>query len=167
MRKLSLADWASVAQIAGTVAVVISLLLVASSLERNTAAVSGQTADDVYNAMEQINFTVLDSPELLLVTIRGKDDSAGLSQLEREQYKLWVVTHLNIWERMLVRVNEGLIKPETIEGWPEWFEEWARRNLPEEIWDELRWNYPGGDFAARVDAAQNEVRQRVPVRPEP
>lgn len=37
MQKLSLSDWASVAEIAATVAVVISLIFVAISLERNTA----------------------------------------------------------------------------------------------------------------------------------
>ncbi len=153
MRKLSLSDWASVAEIAGTVAVVISLLFVAFSLERTTAAVSGQTADDVYDAVNQVDLAVLTNPEVMMVTIKGRVDFDGLSELEKEQYKNWAIMYLDIWERMHHREKEGLIQPQTIVGWNEYFAEWTKRNLSREIWKEIRWNWPTSDFSDLVDAA--------------
>ena len=153
MRKLNLSDWASVAEIAGTVAVVISLLFVAFSLERNTTAVSGQTTDDLARELSQIDLIVLTNPELMMVTIKGRVDPDGLSELEREQYKNWAMMYLDVWERMHHREKEGLIQPQTIEGWNEYFAEWAKRNLTREIWKEIRWNWPTSDFGDLVDAA--------------
>ena len=129
MRKLSLSDWASVAEIAGTIAVVISLLFVMFSLESNTAAVSGQTADDMYDAQRIIDLSVLNNPELMMVIVRGRVDSGSLSELEREQYMSWLVMYLDIWQRMYIREQDGLIQSETVVGWHEYYAEWAKRHL--------------------------------------
>jgi len=153
MRKLNLSDWASVAEIAGTVAVVISLLFVAFSLERNTTAVSGQTADDMYDASRQIDLAVLNNPQLMMVLSRGRVDPEGLSEIEKEQYKSWAIMYLDIWERMHHREKEGLIQPQTIVGWNEYFAEWAKRNLTREVWEDIRWNWATSDFGDLVDAA--------------
>ncbi len=59
MRRLGLSDWASIAEITGTIAVVISLLIVAYSLERNTTALSGQIVNEMYDANREIGQILL------------------------------------------------------------------------------------------------------------
>jgi len=86
MRKPGLLEWASLAEIVGTTAVVISLLFVAYSLERNTIAVSGQVANDIYDANREIQLTLLTHPELESIIDRGRKDVSNLSDLERLQY---------------------------------------------------------------------------------
>jgi hypothetical protein len=151
MRKLRLSEWASLAEVVGTIAVVISLLFVAYSLERNTTAVSGQFADQLYAAVREMELELMRNPRIEVVA-RGREGAARLSYTEREQYKLWAGIYLDMWELMYRRQRQGLIQPETVYGWDEYFENWAKRNLSSEIWAELRWQYTGDAFRDRLDA---------------
>jgi len=54
MQKLRLSERASIAKIAATIGVVISLPVVAYSLERNTTDLSGQFVNDMYDANREI-----------------------------------------------------------------------------------------------------------------
>ena len=49
MKKRTLNEWASIAEIFSTVAVVISLLTVAYTIDRNTKAISRQGIDALYD----------------------------------------------------------------------------------------------------------------------
>lgn len=49
MKKMTLSQWAQVAEIGGTLAVVISLLTVVWSINQNTAAMSARGVDDIYD----------------------------------------------------------------------------------------------------------------------
>ena len=156
MRKLSLSDWASVAEIAGTIAVVISLLFVIFSLESNTAAVSGQTADDMYDAVRTVELSILNNTELTTVIIRGRVDPDSLSELEMEQYRNWVGLYLDIWQRMYIREQDGLIQPETVVGWHEYFAEFSKRHLTREVWEQIRWQWATSGFGGLVDSALSD-----------
>ena len=152
MQKLSLSQWASVAEIGGTVAVVISLIFVVISLERNTAALSAENADDLYDAFRQIELVVLNNSELANITVRGASDPDSLSQAETEIYKMWATQYLDLWERTLVREKEGLIQPGTLEGWDEWYGDWVLRHLTYEMWKDLEWNWTEGTLRKKVEA---------------
>ena len=151
MQKLSLSQWASVAEIGGTVAVVISLLLVAISLERNTAAVSAENADDLYDAFRQIELVVLNNSELANITIRGAANPDSISEAETEIYKMWATQYLDLWERTLIREKDGLIQPGTLEGWDEWYGDWVIRHLTYQMWKDLEWNWTEGNLRKRVE----------------
>ena len=151
MQKLSLSQWASVAEIGGTVAVVISLLLVAISLERNTAAVSAENADDLYDAFRQIELVVLNNSELANITVRGAVDPDSLSEAETEIYKMWATQYLDLWERTLIREKDGIIQPGTLEGWDEWFGDWVKRHLTYKMWKDLEWNWTEGTLREKVE----------------
>lgn len=52
--KLKLSDWASIAEIIGTVAVVFSLLLVARSVDQNTRVVESVEASKIWEAWRDV-----------------------------------------------------------------------------------------------------------------
>jgi hypothetical protein len=152
MRRLHLSEWASLAEVVGTIAVVISLLFVAYSLERNTTAVSGQFADQLYASVREMELALMRDPKMIEVLALGREEPEKLSKTQREQYKLWAGIYIDMWELMYRRQSQGLIQPETVHGWDEYFENWAKRNLPSEIWEELRWQYTRDAFRDRLDA---------------
>ena len=152
MQKLNLSQWASVAEIGGTVAVVISLLLVVISLDRNTAALSAENTDDLYDALRQIELVVLNNFELADISVRGAANPDSLSEAETEIYKMWATMYLDLWERTLIRENAGLILPGTLEGWDEWYGEWVIRHLTYEMWKDLEWNWTEGSLRKKVEA---------------
>ena len=139
MRKLGLSDWASIAEIAGTIAVVISLLVVAYSLDRNTTALSGQI--------------LLVNPALESMIERAQADVSNLTISEYLQYKRYLGLHLDIWERAITRENEGLIDEQSVAGWHTFYQEFFRRYLTKEMWEEMEWQWTDSELHQRVDAA--------------
>jgi hypothetical protein len=160
MSKLKLSDWASIAEIVGMIGVIISLLFVAASLERNTLTVSGQTADQIYESMRNIDLVVLQDPELLALTKRGHDDWESLSQAQRDRYAQWVGMYLEIYEQIVSRQREGLVLPETMVGWQEYYSDFAKRHINEGVWAEISWWWPVAPESG-VHALVNNAIQKV------
>lgn len=153
MRKLRLSDWASIAEIVGTMGVIASLLFVVVSLERNTAAVSSQAADQIYEANRQINLVELQNPDLLEIISRGGVDSGSLSETERLQYVSWLAFNLDLWEQIIIRQDEGVLQSETIRGWDEYFREFVKRNLSQADWAKIKWWYPVDEDSVHLSMA--------------
>ena len=153
IRKLGLSDWASVAEIAGTIAIVSSLLIVAYSLDRNTTAQSGQYVNEMYDANREINQILLVNPALASVIERGQMDVSTISASERFQYEQYLGLHLDIWERAISRQKEGLINDQSIAGWHKYYREFFRRSLTKEMWEDMKWQWTDPELYRRVDAA--------------
>ena len=152
-RKLGLSDWASVAEIAGTIAVVFSLLIVAYSLERNTTAQSGQYVNEVYDANREISQILLVNPALESVIERGQLDISTISASERLQYERFLGLHLDIWERAIARQKEGMIDDQSIAGWHKYYHKFFKRSLTNEMWKDMKWQWTDPELFRRVDAA--------------
>jgi hypothetical protein len=155
MRKFGLSEWASIAEIAGMLGVIASLVFVAISLERNTLAVSGQTADQIYDASRTLDLVLLQDPELLALSNRGHAEWETLTQREREWYLQFVGMNIDLWEQMLARQSAGLITSETMRGWSAYFSEFVRRQVSQEMWEEINWWWSAdeSDLHALVEAS--------------
>ena len=138
---MGLHDWAAIAEIAGTIAVVVSLLFVAQSLDRNTAALSSDSTDDVRGALREIETSVINNPELLQVILRGSNDPESLNLQELEQYKRYVAIYIDEWDMIDAWERLGLLRPENLEGWHPYFETWVEKHVTPELWEEIRWNW--------------------------
>lgn len=153
MRKWSLSDWASVAEIVGTAAVVVSLVFVAYSLQRNTPAVSGQGVYEIYDANREIQLVLLTHPELESIIEVGRNDVSILSDQERSQYIRYLFLHFDVGERAITRQQDGLIDATTIAGWNQYYHDFFGRYLTREIWEEIRWNWTDHELLRRVERA--------------
>ena len=156
MRKFELGDWASVAEIIGTIAVVISLLFVAQSLDRNTAAISSESTDDVLGALREVELSVISNPDLLHIVVKGRDNVESLSALEREAYARYVVIYLDEWDKLDARERLGLLRTENLEGWHPYFEAWLKEHVTPEMWGEIKWNYGDSNISERIEAVLSE-----------
>lgn len=152
MPKIDLKEWAAIAEIIGTIAVIVSLLFVAQSLDRNTAAISATSTAEITDALREVELSVLNNPALLNVVVKGRDEPDSLSDLEREQYTRYVGMYIDEWEKIDSRERLGLIQPVNLEGWHPYFESWLIRHVSPEMWEEIRWNYGDSNIAGRVDA---------------
>lgn len=152
MRKLSLSEWASLAEIIGGFAVVVSLILVVFSVDRNTAAISAQVSDASYEAIQEVSFNLLNNPELFDITLRASASLENLDEKELEKYKVWLVINLNVWERYYVWELSGLMDL-TDPGWNTYFSAWTKRYITRELWSDIKWQYPDPLFNERVELA--------------
>ena len=158
MRKLNLSEWASAAEIVGTAAVVMSLLFVGFSVQRNTAAITYQVSDDAYNTVREINLNLLNNPELLSITTKAATEPDNLSETEMEQYKLYLHVYIDLWERISDWEDSELIQRESMEPWHEYFSEWTKRHLTREIWEDIKWKYVGDPkFRDRIESVLSDL----------
>lgn len=155
MRKLSLSEWASVAEIVGAVAVVISLILVVSSVDRNTAAITSQVEDASYDALREVNLSLLNNPELFDIIIRATGGLDKLDETELEKYKAWIHINLDLWERMYSWEVSGLIDKSN-DGWNDYFSAWTKRHVSRELWADIKWRFADPGFNKKVDLALSE-----------
>ena len=152
MRNLSLSEWASAAEIVGAFAVVVSLVFVISSVDRNTAAITAQVGDASYEAIRELNLSLLNNPELFDITLRASANLDNLDSTELEKYKLWLHVNLDIWERFYDWDRSGVID-ENSGGWHDYFSAWTTRYVTKELWDDIKWKFTDPEFNAQVDLA--------------
>ena len=153
MNRIRLANLASLAEIVGTIAVVISLLFVAISIDRNTKILSGQEINEIYDAIREIDLIVFADPELMRIVETDAMAVADLSEADRLRYRQYVVLMLEVWDRAINRENEGLIDKQALTGWHEYYSDFVRRYLTDEMWHEVRWNWQSPELVQRIEDA--------------
>ena len=153
MKRLSLTDWSSIAEITGTMAVVISLLFVAFTIQRNTIALSGDAEDEMFDRINNFQLLIVSNPDLHAVYIKGRDDFENLTLFEREQYDMLITPVIDLWNRAIQREHEGIIQSGSIDDWHNWFENYFRLHLDITFWNEIKWGWPDPVFQARMEAA--------------
>ena len=155
MRKSDLSRWAAISEIVATVAVVISLLLVAYSTKRNTDEMETANANFLYQIDEQITADLSVSPQLASIYIKVAKKEA-LTEIEKFQYVYLQHRSLAVWEIAWTHYKGGSL------GFVEWFDwdqyktESLKAELPKEWWLEIRPPYKPG-FANHVDAIYTDI----------
>lgn len=157
MRKRTLAEWASIAEIVGTVAVVVSLLTVAYSIDRNTKAISRQGVDALYDGHRELQLLMVADPDLALMVKKAQQDLSSLTEKERAQYERNVIISLDIWDKGILAENDGLVAEEDMEPWHRFYHNWVKRHMDRAMWDEMKWNWESPELSLRVEAALAEI----------
>jgi hypothetical protein len=88
--KLKLAEWASISEIIGMLAVVVSLLLLVRSVDQNTEVITASEAKNIWESWRQIAvLPVRNNPQLAEVHSKVLD-SQQLSTMERRQWDVYL-----------------------------------------------------------------------------
>ena len=153
MKKRSLSEWASIAEIIGTIAVVVSLLTVAYTIDRNTKALSRQGIDQLYDAHRELLLLMAADHDLALIHKRALHDLQSFDEKERAQYEHVLMITLDIWEKSIHAENDGLIAEEDIKPWHDFYRKWVQRRMNRELWDEIKWNWESPELHERVESA--------------
>jgi hypothetical protein len=141
----------------GLLAVVGSLLFLALEIRQNTAVVSGQSINEIYDAIREIDLISFADPELTRITMTTVDDVDDLTESDRQQYEMYLILMIEVWERAITRENEGLIDSDTVSGWHVYYDEFVARHVTPEIWARIRWNWKDPELHERVGRALTGV----------
>jgi hypothetical protein len=149
MRRLTLGEWSSLAEVVASTGVIVSLVFVAHTVRQNTREVRAAQADLVHAASREIEMAVAADSEwsrILVEATRG----GSLAPEEWYRYDAYVVSHLDLWDQLLSRHAEGLIDPSFFDGWNVYFEDFVERHVTEEVWARIEWQWPLDPFRSRV-----------------
>ena len=136
MKKLRLGDWASIAEIVGTVAVVFSLAIVIVSIRQNTAVVRATSEAFYYDLTDRWLTDMLSNPEVLESWER-LIEGEPVTPTERLKVMIMIARSMNMWENAYANYKSGLL---SVDQWRLIHNsnvQWAKRRIPTSIWPEL------------------------------
>lgn len=154
MRKLTLSEWAQVGELIAAVAVVISLLLVVYSLERNTAALQGGTENLIFESHTALagQFITDASLAAIRVKVRGGEE---LDDIEAVRWEAHQTLLMDVWAMAFARHEEGLLSDPRWNAWDDYFIGLFRtgdERISREYWEALRYGFDA-DFWEHVKRA--------------
>jgi len=154
MKKLSLPELAAFAEIVGTVAVVVSLLFLAYTIEQNTAVMQSANDNFLYELDDRQQADVALTEDLAIILLKHYNGEE-LSGVDEVRVRRQGIRQLSTWEIAFDRHREGLLSDEKWKSWNRYYSLNIRNDYPEEWWANLR-EYYGDEFAAHVDAVYED-----------
>jgi hypothetical protein len=150
MKKLNLKRWAAMAEIFESVAVIVSLIFVAYSVNRNTLVL--QTASDrfVYQIQDERVRDIANNSELATLELKVRNNEE-VSEVEKHRILSQHLREINMWELAYVQYNQGMYSPDQWMAWNTYYGIDLTAKLPKKWWEEVRFWY-GEDFRGHVDA---------------
>jgi hypothetical protein len=139
MNKPDLQTWAAGAEVLGSIAVVVSLLFVAFSINQNTVASRVAGLNDVYNTYREIELALAADSNWIELVIEGSSGARKLSAAETMRYDLYVSQHLNNWEVLIEDHERGFMPDDTFEGWDAFYARFAGKYVSAETWQRVKW----------------------------
>ena len=150
MKKLDLSGWAAISEIVATVTVVLTLLFVAYSVNRNTIVMQAANDNFLYQIQDAILSDGVVDAELASILSKGYRNEE-LSDIEEERYYNHGLRDMFMWELAFVRNREGLFSPDQWYEWNKAYSFQVTTVFGEERWENAR-KWVRDDFAGHVDA---------------
>lgn len=146
-----LQKWAHIGEIAGAVAVVLSLLYVGYQIRENTAVQQNQTEINLYNLMHEHDSWLRD-PAFVAVVNKSGDDYDALSSVELTQIEKYVATGLNVWGYAWKSFNREQLDIDEWRAWDRWFAGEMQHPAWSRTYEKYRYGYHE-DFQAHIESA--------------
>ena len=159
MKKLTLTEWAAAGEIVGTVAVVISLLVVAYSIDRNTAATHASNENILFERHAELANQFMLDPTLAEILVKRRNDNPDLSDVEAVRWEKYELNLLDIWAMAYNRHERELLAENQWKAWDRYFTHMFSTGgeaITKARWEELQYGYDD-EFWKHVGAALFEL----------
>jgi hypothetical protein len=113
---MSLGEWASVASLVSAVAFVISVIYVSIQIRNNTRAVRASAFQQVVDSFAGISLDIAKDSNLVNLYLRASRDFASLSDVERTQYSLMLLSFLRRAENVFFQTEIHLLQSDHWSG---------------------------------------------------
>ncbi len=164
MKKLTLTEWAAAGEIVGTVAVVISLLFVGYSINRNTDATQASSENILFERHTELANHFLLDPTLAELMVKRRNGDTDLTEVEVFRWEKYELNLLDIWALAHSRYQRELLSENQWETWDRYFTHLFSNGaeaISKARWEELHYGFDP-EFWKHVGAAlfKNEHRNQ-------
>ena len=141
MKNWNLREWGVIAEIAGAVAVVLSLLFVAFGINQNTNALTGEAWERILDRAELTSQMLVESADLARIVVAGESDPDALTPEEYFRFRHFAGMRFGAWESVYGHHELGRIDLKTWGLWHEYYIE--ELNFPgyRRVWLETQGGY--------------------------
>ena len=149
MKRLILGEWVEVAELVAAVGVIVSLLLLVYSLERNTASLQGGTENLLFESHTALSSRMVDDPSLVKIRLKVRRGEA-LSDLEAVRWNTYQALLLDVWAMAYMRHREELLAGQHWRNWDTYFSDQFRNSdlrLTRLRWEQLLGGFDPGFWA--------------------
>ena len=151
MKKLSLSNWASIAEVVGAIGVIVSLLFVVQSINRNTAALATNAESEFLtawrNAVQIPFYTNERLAEIQLKVHTGQQ----LTPIESKMWENSLRALFDTWSQGYGAYRNGVMDQESWEQWDAAiFTLWERERM-DEFWTNMGEHWSGTSFGEHVN----------------
>ncbi len=136
MKKLTLSDWGSIAEIIATIAVIVSLALVIGSIRQNTAVVRAASESSLYDLTDRWLADAFSNPTVIVNWNRLLEGET-LEETEFLQVRVMISRSMNAWENAYSNYKAGLLSDELWELLHASNLDWAKSRSPPSLWKDL------------------------------
>lgn len=140
-------------------AVLVGLIFVGLELRQNTAAVEIASYQELTNNIISANLMLVDNPELLGLQLRAISDADSLSEVERRQIAIWVISRLRHADLAYFQFERGMIDKERLESVMAPLSATFRSQLAKDIWKVIKPNFVES-FRSYMDEYISEIPDR-------
>jgi hypothetical protein len=107
-----LAEWASIASVVSAVSLVVSVVYVSIQIRHNTCAVRAAAFQQVVDSFAGISMDIAKDRNLVDLYLRASREFASLSDVERAQYSLMLLSFLRRAENVFFQTEIQLLQTE-------------------------------------------------------
>lgn len=122
MRKLSLSEWASIAEIIAAVVIIISLGYVGLELNQNTNAIQQSSYQATLDTLTGGDFLLASDPELNRIVSTAEEQPTSLSEDEWSRFSRYATPRIGAWEYMYLARQTNSISDSHWQGFHPYFE---------------------------------------------
>jgi hypothetical protein len=115
--KRTLQEWANLAEIIGSVAIITSLIFVGLEVRQNTVAIQSSAAQSVHENFAGWYLAAESHPELLAVSTKGIRDYDSLTDTEKAQFIAMFMAFCSNTQDAFYKWREGSLAPELWKSW--------------------------------------------------
>ncbi len=145
--------YAHMAEIAGAITIVLSVLYLGYEVRRNTTSSEIEAAQNLM-ALDQQMSTWLIEPHINSIVVKARNDLASLSEGDRESFRVIVWGAFGIWEHAYFSHEKGVLDDHMWRLWNTSFCTWMDPNWLEFANLDLSDGVFGSGFLEQVDACR-------------
>lgn len=104
---MTIQDLGSIGEFVAAIATIATLIYLAVQIRYNTQATRSSSFHAISDSMNHVNIAVAQTPELARIWLAGSTDRASLSQEERHQYDLILLSYFHVFETVHYQARVG------------------------------------------------------------
>ena len=104
---MSISDLGSLGEFIGSIAVLVTLIYVALQIRHNTHATRAASHHAITDALNQLNLSLANNPELAQLWLTGMNDRSSLSGVQLEQFDALIRTYMHVCDTMYYQAQVG------------------------------------------------------------
>jgi len=144
MKKLTLTEWAAAGEIVGTITVVISLLFVGYSINRNTDATQASSENILFARHTELANHFMIDPTLAELMVKRRNGNADLTEVEAIRWEKYELNMLDIWALAHNRYQRELLSEDQWVTWDRYFTHMFSNEgeaISKTRWEELQYGF--------------------------